>query len=357
MTTDAIGGVWTYSLELARSLACHRIQVLLATMGQPLSPEQQGEAAAIPHLRVFESDYKLEWMNEPWADVRHAGEWLLGIESEFQPDIVHLNGYCHGALPWKSPVLIVAHSCVLSWWKAVKQEDAPREWTTYARNVRHGLKGAQLVIAPTQAMLSSLERNYGYLDSTRVIPNGRTTGLFTSGKKQPIVFAAGRLGDEAKNIQTLGAAADGLSWPVFVAGAEQDPSGKKVLPKNVQHCGKLPPEKLAEWMSTASIYCLPARYEPFGLSVLEAALSGCALVLGDIPSLRELWGGVALFVSPNNVEGLRRALRLLIEDPELRIAYGRSAQARARQFSMERTVEGYLRAYRELLAHAPAAAA
>ncbi len=32
---------------------------------------------------------------------------------------------------------------------------------------------------------------------------------------------------------------------------------------------------------------LPARYEPFGLSVLEAALSGCALVLGDIPSLRE----------------------------------------------------------------------
>src|SRR5215211_4050794 len=47
MTTDAIGGVWTYSLELARSLAAHRIHVLLATMGQPLSPEQQAEAAAI----------------------------------------------------------------------------------------------------------------------------------------------------------------------------------------------------------------------------------------------------------------------------------------------------------------------
>ena len=53
--------------------------------------------------------------------------------------------------------------------------------------------------------------------------------------------------------------------------------------------GKLPAAEMKLWFAHAAIYCLPARYEPFGLSVLEAGLSGCALVLGDIPSLREIW--------------------------------------------------------------------
>ena len=74
------------------------------------------------------------------------------------------------------------------------------------------------------------------------------------------------------------------------------------------HCsGRLTPPQMARVVSRApSIYALPARYEPFGLSVLEAALSGCALVLGDIPSLREIWDGAALFVDPDDA---RRAAK------------------------------------------------
>jgi glycogen synthase len=56
----------------------------------------------------------------------------------------------------------------------------------------------------------------------------------------------------------------------------------------------------ADWYARASIYALPARYEPFGLSALEAALSGCALILGDIPSLREVWLEAAPYVSPDD---------------------------------------------------------
>ena len=46
--------------------------------------------------------------------------------------------------------------------------------------------------------------------------------------------------------------------------------------------GQLTTAEVRNVINTASIYALPARYEPFGLSILEAALSGCALVLGDI---------------------------------------------------------------------------
>src|ERR671939_521178 len=107
MTADTLGGVWTYALELARALCEHGVQVALATMGARLNPQQREQVEEIRTLEVFESDYKLEWMERPWHNVDAAGEWLLELEEEVQPDIVHLNGYAHGALPWHTPTLVV----------------------------------------------------------------------------------------------------------------------------------------------------------------------------------------------------------------------------------------------------------
>src|SRR5688572_6052780 len=125
MTADTVGGVWTYALELIRALEQHSAQVLLATMGRGLSPEQTCELSELSNVELAESNYKLEWMENPWRDVEAAGEWLLSLERDFQPDLIHLNGYAHGALAWHAPVLIVGHSCVPSWWKAVKREQIP----------------------------------------------------------------------------------------------------------------------------------------------------------------------------------------------------------------------------------------
>ncbi|RYD78047.1 MAG: glycosyltransferase, partial [Verrucomicrobiaceae bacterium] len=341
----------TYAMDLARGLNARGTEVILATMGGPMSASQREEVAAMRGLRVIESSFKLEWMEEPWADVDAAGQWLLELEHRFAPDIVHLNGYAHGALPWRTPVLVVGHSCVLSWWHAVKGEPAPSNWQVYAQRVSQGLKHASIVAAPTQAMLNIMEEHYGPLPGARVLYNGRSEELFrTTRTKKPYIFAAGRLGDEAKNIQTLGTAAEELPWPVFVAGPESDASGSGLLPTNLTHCGKLCPTALAEWMGGASIYCLPARYEPFGLSILEAALSGCALVLGDIPTLRELWNGCACFVPPDDPAALRHTLAGLIADPARRESLAAAAQLRGRKFSITRFTEGYLDTYRRMLA-------
>src|SRR5581483_376630 len=107
LTADTVGGVWTYALELARGLTDAGVTVGLATMGAPLRPDQQREAARIAGLALFESSFKLEWMADPWDDVGRAGEWLLGVEQRFQPDIVHLNQFCFGALRFRAPVLAV----------------------------------------------------------------------------------------------------------------------------------------------------------------------------------------------------------------------------------------------------------
>lgn len=349
MTTDTVGGVWNYALELAASLQPHGVQIGLATMGQPLNAAQREAVSALRHVEVFESRYKLEWMDDPWDDVDRAGEWLLDLAGLYRPDLVHLNGYVHGALPWRLPILMVGHSCVLSWWEAVKGDNAPPEWDMYRELVTQGLRCAQTVVAPTQTMLSSLNQFYGPFHQARVIHNARDPRDFQPGGKARLIFASGRLWDEAKNLAAVEKVAPKVAWPIYLAGENQAPGGGLAVFGNMNYLGRLAQPEIAHWFGRASIYVHPARYEPFGLCVLEAALSGCAMVLGDIPSLRELWDGVALFVDPTDHAGLAAAVTQLIEDVSLRHELAAAAQGKARLFSPARMGAEYLAAYEELL--------
>lgn len=358
MTTDTVGGVWHYALELCRGLRPHGIDVLLATLGPRPSDDQRAAAAALGNVQLRESDYRLEWMDSPWADLEAAGEWLLGLEWEFAPDLVHLNGYAHGALPWRAPHVVVAHSCVLSWWQAVHGEPAPPAWDRYREVVSRGLGATEIVIAPTRAMRDALARHYGAAHAG-VIPNGREPAEFARGSaKQPIVLSAGRLWDEAKNTTALATAAAQLAWPVWVVGDTSAPGETARTFPNVSLLGRRSAEQVARLHAQAAIYALPARYEPFGLSILEAGLAGCALVLGDIPSLRELWDGAADFVVPDDTDALRAALAGLIADPVRRQRQAAHARLRAARYSATRMVARYLELYRRLgTRNVPAAAA
>lgn len=353
LTTDTVGGVWTYAMELSRALAPAGVEVVLATMGPATDARQAREAAALSNVTVCESTWKLEWMPDPWPDVDAAGEWLLGLEGQFRPDVIHLNGYAHGALPWRAPVMVVGHSCVCSWWRAVKGEEAPGEWTEYRRRVRAGLAGADLVVAPSREMLRALRTHYGPLPASRVIYNGRDASLYTAARrKRPMILSAGRLWDEAKNLAALEAVAGDLDWPVYVAGDEQGPDGTRNRPRRTRPLGRLAAETLARWLGAASVYCLPAKYEPFGLSAVEAALSGCALVLGDIPSLREVWDNAAEFVPPEDTAALHDTLNAIARDPARRLELARRAHDRALRYTPRRMVDAYLSAYRHFVTHA-----
>src|SRR4051812_7745338 len=222
MTADTGGGVWTYALELIRSLARYDMQVVLATRGRPLSKYQREAVQSLPGLSIHESSFKLEWMQDPWDHVEAAGEWLLGLEETVRPDIVHLNGYAHAALPWLTPRVVVAHSCVLSWWRGVHRCEAPATWDTYREAVTLGLQSAELVAAPSRAMLQTFDENYGKIRNAIVIPNGREIPD-AEVEKEPFIFSAGRLWDEAKNVSALTKVASQVDWPLFIAGEQAEP--------------------------------------------------------------------------------------------------------------------------------------
>jgi glycogen synthase len=345
MTVDTIGGVWTYALELARALRSRQVEFCLAAMGPPLTTDQRAAARSLPNVAVFESTFRLEWMHDPWCDVHAAGEWLLDLEQQVQPDVVHLNGYAHGAFPFKAPRIVVAHSCVLSWWRAVHGFDAPGEWKEYRRAVTAGIQGAEVLIAPSRAMLSSVEDHYGPIRSGRVIPNGRQLSGPGPAIKEKMILSAGRMWDPAKNAALLAGVASELPWPVYLAGENKDLDGRETSYAAVSCLGQLSSDELEKWFARASIYALPARYEPFGLSALEAAWSECALVLGDIASLREIWGEAALFVNPNCPAQLRAALMELIDDPAKLRHFALKARERAARYAPECMAAQYLDAY------------
>ena len=343
MTADTVGGVWRYVLELADALAPHGVEVTLATMGAPLSPAQRRELAASSVADLAESSFRLEWMDDPWDDVERAGAWLLELAERVDPDLVHLNGYAHAALPWAAPVLVACHSDVCSWHEAVHGGPAPPEWDEYRRRVEGGLAAADAVVAPTRAALDDLERHFPLGVEGRVVPNGLRPRAQPGVRKEPFVLGVGRFWDEAKNLAALDRVAPRLPWPVRVVGATGG-----AAPEHTEPLGTLVREELERLFARAAVFAAPALYEPFGLAALEAGLAGCALVLGDLPSQREVWDDAALLVDPRDDERLERTLRGLAEDPELRTRLGRAARARAERYGAELMAEGYLESYDRL---------
>jgi glycogen synthase len=348
LTADPIGGVWNYALELCSALRPLHVQVALATLGRSLTTAQHVHVAALRNVTLYESTFRLEWMPTPWDDLARAGEWILDIERRFRPDVIHLNHLVHADLPWQAPVLSVGHSCVLSWWKAVRGTMVDTEWATYCERVTGSLQTAACVVAPTQAMLTALEDNYGPFRKTAVIHNARTGCLFAPQRKERVILCAGRLWDEAKNVAALAAVAHRIRAPVVLAGEDTGPHGNRLATSGLNLLGQLRADTLASWYAKASIYALPARYEPFGLTALEAAWSGCALVLGDIDSLREVWGAAACYVAPDDQQGLCDILNRLLDDDSLRGRMAARAMARARQFTPARFVRQYADLYRLL---------
>ena len=351
MTTDAVGGVWRYSLDLAAGLTQHGMEVLLAALGPAPSEEQIKQAAALNGVTLRTGDFALEWMPDPWKDVEASGRWLLDLQERYGADLIHLNGYCHANLPWDASVVVTAHSCVYSWWRAVHGTHPGGEWNEYWRRVSDGLRAADAVVCPSEFMARSIQGEYGTaLDKIRLIHNFAPDATNTArGDKQPFFLGAGRVWDSAKNFSLLDEVAAKLDWEIRVAGSNQSPDGSQRNAKHLKLLGALCHARLLDLMNSAAVFVHPALYEPFGLSVLEAARARCALVLADIPSLRELWDGAAVFVNPRDPDAWTFELDQLSRDAEKRECLAAAAYSHAERFRAVGSVAGYWELYEELI--------
>jgi glycogen synthase len=310
----------------------------------PLDQRQLAAALCLGGVEVAVSPYRGDGLQVPGQG--QTAEWLLDLEDHGDCDLVHLNGYDHATLPFQSPRLVLGASCGVAWWRAVRGGDLPPVGDGYRHKVSSALAAADCVVVPSSWLLSCLEEQYGPLPPALVIPAGGSPDGLAPGEKEPFVLGVGGLADDEKNTALLARVAQTLPWPVKIAGA---PGPKRGDPAGAVLLGRLPPHELAAVYAQAAIFVSTSRFETFAFDVHDAALAECALVLPDLPGLRELWSGAAVFVPPDDEEGLRSALCTLMNQPELTALLALRAHQRAASFSATRMTKRYLAAYRQLL--------
>jgi glycosyltransferase involved in cell wall biosynthesis len=110
---------------------------------------------------------------------------------------------------------------------------------------------------------------------------------------------------------------------------------------------------VAWWLRRAAMVVHPARWEGFGLALLEAMLCARPVVATAVSSIPEIVvdGETGLLVPPEDPRAFAAAVASLLDDPARADRLGEAGKARAREeFSVARMTERTLAVYEEALA-------
>jgi glycosyltransferase involved in cell wall biosynthesis len=118
---------------------------------------------------------------------------------------------------------------------------------------------------------------------------------------------------------------------------------------SVRFFGFVPEPTLVALYKIADVFVFPSLYEGFGLPPLEAMANGTPVVTSNISSLPEVVGDAALTVDPYNIDDIARAIRRILNEPDLREKMIKSGYERAGHFSWECSVSQVHRAYQQVL--------
>lgn len=362
ITSDTLNGNWTYTRELVSGLITRGLRVTLVSFGEIPLPEQTAWMERLHGLAYHPTAFRLDWMQEGQRDFDDASAYLCSLVEEIRPDVLHSNHLCYGSLPVTIPRVVVAHGDLITWWKAVHgREPKDSAWLRWYRKIiARGVAEASAMVAPSEWMLNTIRSCYSGCARELAIYHGRNPIFFNPYvAKEDSVLAVGRMLDPAKQVNLLTQQMHPV--PVCIVGEDgSDPVARGPVRADVKFSdgdtgvALKGPQSEAEMRllySRAAMFAGTQRYDASGMAVLEAALSRCALILNDIPSLREIWGPAAVYFRTNESKGLAEAVRILSADAQLRRNFANRAFQRAREsFNAHRMTDNYIQLYRSVAA-------
>jgi glycosyltransferase involved in cell wall biosynthesis len=230
----------------------------------------------------------------------------------------------------------------------------------------YAAKHADVNIALTAATRDDVERYVGIKDCA-VVGNGLDTDKFRPldlPKEYDAVFL-GRLAPQ-KGVDVLLQAwkevvrkAPGARLVLLGGGEKKDVlmyrrmSKELGLEGSVRFTGFVPDTEIVRYMAESKVFVFPSRKEGFAQAVSQAMGCGLCCILSDIPPLREIYGGAAVFFPLDQPVPLAEAIvRMLGADGE-RTVLGKKARQLALRFSWDDTVRrelGQLARYRQVRA-------
>ena len=212
------------------------------------------------------------------------------------------------------------------------------------------VKNASCITSPS-SYFKDLILKAGNYNKVEVIPNGIHSDDFIPKEKEKKILIVSRL-FERKGVQyVIDVMKDIKSYELVICGTgpykeQLDHQIKKSGLKNVHLLGYVSPERLKKEYETSSIFVFPSSAESFGVVLLEAMASGCAIITSDVTGCPEVVGDTALLVKPKSSEAIEKALIKLIENDGLREKLGVSARRRVeKKFTWNVIAKKYLDVY------------
>jgi glycogen synthase len=347
MTTDTKEDKWQFTLNLVSSLCDENIEVVLLAMGPKLYNHQLEELENLaPNTHFYHQSITPEWKENDLTGIPKAGIWINKIFASENPDIIHLNHYSPACIHWDVPVVLSPQACIMLLENLSSVEELPEKFHKIFHMSQIALHAADAVVFPTAALLAHFTCVYGQISKAHVIPPGIREIYRPSDQKFPMVFSEGHLDDPNLNLNLLLLAAPYIDGEIFIAGEKEQVMR---LPKNVRFLGNLSRQQKSNWLKMASIFALPARLDPFGLAFLEAASNRCALIGGDTPYLKEIWGDAMEYVSIDNPDALAAACNEGLHFPHKALAHGENAFSRVQKFNQRDIAIQYKELYLNLL--------
>ncbi|MFL6765973.1 MAG: glycosyltransferase family 4 protein, partial [Sphingomicrobium sp.] len=158
LVTDAVGGVWVYSLELARALRPLGIGTVLAVTGPSPNAAQREQASG---FGLIDTGLPLDWLDASPGELRRAGEDLAALARSEAADVVQTSSAALLAdAEFAQRCVAVQHSCLASWWAAVTSTALPPEFEWRRELVQRGLGRADAVVAPSVSFAAETSRIY-----------------------------------------------------------------------------------------------------------------------------------------------------------------------------------------------------
>ena len=299
------------------------------------------------------------------AQLVHSHTWYANVGG-------HLAKLLHGI-----PHVMTSHS--LEPQRPWKAEQLGGGYAVSSWCERVSIEAADAVIAVSRGMRADILACYPAVgpDRVHVIHNGIDPALWAPDDARdalaehgvdpdrPSVAFVGRITRQKGVPDLLRAAAsfDPDAQLVLCAGAPDTPEvGQEVrdlvAALQAERTGvvwieqMLPPERLRQILSAATVFVCPSVYEPFGLVNLEAMACGTAVVgtaVGGIPEI-VVEEETGLLVPPSDPDAMAAAVNRLVRDPELAARMGTAGRTRVEEhFTWAAVAQTTAELYRSLL--------
>lgn len=265
---------------------------------------------------------------------------------EFKPDILHAHYASSygllGALSRFKPFVISA------WGSDVYE--FPNSSFIHRAILKFNLKKAERILSTSYAMKGEL---WKYTKKEiEVLPFGVDTDLFTAPSEKnteigkPIRLGVIKAMEDIYGIKTVIEALHLVSRCMpeqelklyLIGGGTQVRKYKKIVSKlglrdKIVFTGKIPFGEIAEYHKLMDVLInVSSVNESFGVSVVESMACEKAVIVSNVPGLKEVIDAHGIIVEKDNAAQLTRAIIQLIESPELRIKIGQAARAHVLQY-------------------------